>query len=99
MIKLVDHYHPERHYMRGPGPKWREANARTDVAKGDPGASLRKWMLTRLVPSRSVNPRQADGDRMKAHAVMDAELTKHLKIILVSVIAAIAVVAAISAQL
>jgi hypothetical protein len=20
---LVDPYHPERHYMRGPGPKWR----------------------------------------------------------------------------
>ena len=21
-------YHPERHYMRGPGPKWRETHAR-----------------------------------------------------------------------
>ncbi len=21
---LSDPYHPERHYMRGPGPKWRE---------------------------------------------------------------------------
>lgn len=21
---LFDSYHPERHYMRGPGPKWRE---------------------------------------------------------------------------
>ena len=21
---LFDHYQPERHYMRGPGPKWRE---------------------------------------------------------------------------
>lgn len=21
---LFDTYHPERHYMRGPGPKWRE---------------------------------------------------------------------------
>jgi hypothetical protein len=21
---LTDPYHPERHYMRGPGPKWRE---------------------------------------------------------------------------
>ena len=20
---LADPYHPERHYMRGPGPKWR----------------------------------------------------------------------------
>ena len=24
MGKLFDHYHPERHYMRGPGPKWLE---------------------------------------------------------------------------
>jgi hypothetical protein len=21
---LADNYHPEMHYMRGPGPKWRE---------------------------------------------------------------------------
>ena len=25
---LLDPYRPELHYMRGPGPKWREANAR-----------------------------------------------------------------------
>jgi hypothetical protein len=24
-----DPYHPERHYMRGPGPKWREKHAAT----------------------------------------------------------------------
>ena len=24
MIKLIKPYHPERHYMRGPGPKWLE---------------------------------------------------------------------------
>ncbi len=24
MKNLLDPYHPERHYMRGPGPKWRE---------------------------------------------------------------------------
>jgi hypothetical protein len=23
-IGLFDTYHPELHYMRGPGPKWRE---------------------------------------------------------------------------
>jgi len=22
VLKLPDRYHPERHYMRGPGPKW-----------------------------------------------------------------------------
>jgi hypothetical protein len=25
---LSDGYRPELHYMRGPGPKWREAHAR-----------------------------------------------------------------------
>ena len=24
MAELFDHYRPERHYMRGPGPKWRQ---------------------------------------------------------------------------
>jgi hypothetical protein len=24
MINLFSRYHPERHYMRGPGPKWLE---------------------------------------------------------------------------
>ena len=24
---LFDHYQPERHYMRGPGPKWRAKHA------------------------------------------------------------------------
>ena len=24
---LSDHYRPELHYMRGPGPKWREKHA------------------------------------------------------------------------
>jgi hypothetical protein len=25
--ELFDTYHPERHYMRGPGPRWREKHA------------------------------------------------------------------------
>ena len=29
--RAFDPYHPERHYMRGPGPKW-HARHRTDVA-------------------------------------------------------------------
>jgi len=24
MTRPIKRYHPERHYMRGPGPKWRE---------------------------------------------------------------------------
>jgi hypothetical protein len=28
-ISLFDPYRPELHYMRGPGPKWREKQARS----------------------------------------------------------------------
>jgi len=28
---LFNHYRPEQHYMRGPGPKWRAKHARTVV--------------------------------------------------------------------
>ncbi len=28
MNELLDRYRPERHYMRGPGPKWREKHGR-----------------------------------------------------------------------
>ena len=27
MIKLIKRYRPERHYMRGPGPKWLEKHS------------------------------------------------------------------------
>jgi hypothetical protein len=27
IIGLTDPYHPEAHYMRGPGPKWRQKHA------------------------------------------------------------------------
>ena len=27
MMKLIERYHPERHYMRGPGPKWLEKHS------------------------------------------------------------------------
>jgi len=29
---LFNPYHPEQHYMRGPGPKWREKRARAALA-------------------------------------------------------------------
>ena len=40
---LGDHYRPEQHYMRGPGPKWQERNAAVPVrearqAAGEPAA-------------------------------------------------------------
>jgi hypothetical protein len=29
--KVFDPYRPELHYMRGPGPKWRERHARSSI--------------------------------------------------------------------
>jgi hypothetical protein len=31
---LFDRYHPERHYMRGPGPMWQEKNGQTSAPQG-----------------------------------------------------------------
>ncbi len=33
MKDLFDPYRPERHYMRGPGPKWREKHAQARRAQ------------------------------------------------------------------
>jgi hypothetical protein len=98
MIKFTDHYHPERYYMRGPGPKWRERKARIDgvqAATNENGAFFSKAMFIRHL--HLATPRQHHF--AKSHFVMNAELTKNFKVVLVSVIAAIVIVAAISAQL
>jgi hypothetical protein len=29
--RLTDPYHPELHYMRGPGPKWREKHPEAKI--------------------------------------------------------------------
>jgi hypothetical protein len=34
MTSAIDPYRPERHYMRGPGPKWREKMRATDWPSG-----------------------------------------------------------------
>jgi hypothetical protein len=36
---LVDDYRPERHYMRGPGPKWHEMHDRAEVDRASPAVS------------------------------------------------------------
>jgi hypothetical protein len=33
---LFDPYRPERHYMRGPGPRWHEKHAREPRASAQP---------------------------------------------------------------
>ena len=39
---LFGTYHPERHYMRGPGPKWRAKHGRTTiVAEPDLGGFIK----------------------------------------------------------
>ena len=32
IVRLFDPYRPERHYMRGPGPKWFEKNGLSGCA-------------------------------------------------------------------
>jgi hypothetical protein len=44
--KVWTAYNPERHYMRGPGPKWREKHARP----GEP--PMRIDGMDRIVSSR-----------------------------------------------
>jgi len=39
---LFDSYHPEQHYMRGPGPKWRAKHAQPAVvAEPDLGGAVK----------------------------------------------------------
>jgi len=40
MKDLFDPYRPELHYMRGPGPKWREKHARRYAADAYPTGEL-----------------------------------------------------------
>jgi hypothetical protein len=37
---LSGQYRPERHYMRGPGPKWREKHARIEAEDDSHAPSL-----------------------------------------------------------
>jgi len=45
-LKMWTAYNPERHYMRGPGPKWREKHA----VQGEP--AMRIDGMDRVVSSR-----------------------------------------------
>jgi hypothetical protein len=36
---LFPSYHPEQHYMRGPGPKWHEKHGRTEMHGTSPAVS------------------------------------------------------------
>jgi hypothetical protein len=54
MRKPSEHYRPELHYMRGPGPKWREkhgTNLRNDAGPLSELAKAKGWreaVLNRL---------------------------------------------------
>lgn len=50
---LFGAYRPERHYMRGPGPKWREKHAaRTIVLRPNTNGDLGKAAAYAAVPRR-----------------------------------------------
>jgi hypothetical protein len=44
---LFDPYRPELHYMRGPGPKWREKHARAHAPSDHPALHYRTGELAR----------------------------------------------------
>jgi hypothetical protein len=45
---LFDTYRPELHYMRGPGPKWREKHDWAD--KGNPSPAVTRALMAGLQP-------------------------------------------------
>lgn len=49
-----DHYRPERHYMRGPGPKWRERHGGSKPSGALAGPIVNDEMAPRIVSRRPV---------------------------------------------
>ena len=47
-----DHYRPDRHYMRGPGPKWRERHAGSKPSGGLAGPIVNDEVAHRIVTRR-----------------------------------------------
>jgi hypothetical protein len=45
---LFDDYRPERHYMRGPGPKWHEKHNRTEIDAAS--SAVRRALMAGLRP-------------------------------------------------
>ena len=45
---LFDDYHPEKHYMRGPGPKWREKHHWDEI--DGPSPAVTKALMAGLRP-------------------------------------------------
>jgi len=76
MVYLSDHYRPELHYMRGPGPKWLEKHAvqlGANVIAGERGyhpktptlirrieLSSRRWLPARWRVRRATQDVQCD---------------------------------------
>jgi hypothetical protein len=55
MTKLFADYRPERHYMRGPGPKWLEKHARVEcVSETAPGRASASGFVKALARRLSV---------------------------------------------
>jgi hypothetical protein len=60
-----DSYRPELHYMRGPGPKWREKH-RAGLRLVPPGGQPTGLQVAaRVLPGRSDRPRRERRDRHK----------------------------------
>jgi hypothetical protein len=81
MIRPIKRYHPERHYMRGPGPKWLEKHGggvdRLDAVMNDPRPDKR-------LPTRFLLPACAN--------LASNRRPEKLRAVIISVIASFALV-------
>jgi len=50
--RILDPYRPELHYMRGPGPKWREKHGAPHVTRS--GGVVRTLRATRMNTNRAI---------------------------------------------
>jgi hypothetical protein len=57
-MKPLERYHPELHYMRGPGPKWREKHAGFNLAPSQNSLDRIIELVCRMARSALAN-----GDR------------------------------------
>jgi hypothetical protein len=56
--ELLDPYHPERHYMRGPGPRWHQKHSLIRLRPGDVRIKGRRPCINSTVPAKTHYPEQ-----------------------------------------
>jgi hypothetical protein len=63
---LSDQYRPELHYMRGPGPKWREKHGISAAAVGPAVAPTRRRIPERVAMNEWTEARRSPASQLVA---------------------------------